>query len=107
MIKITNENYSELINSGKPVVIDFFAEWCGPCKIVGETLNEISSEYSEDDICIGKCNIDEESELAVEYNIRNIPTLILFNKDGELFTRLVGAKSKSEIKECIDQLLSE
>ena len=91
---ITMDNFEEeVLKSELPVLVDFFAEWCGPCKMVGPLISEIAAEY-EGKIKVGKVNVDEESELAGRYNIFSIPTVIGF-KNGEIANKLVGLNSKS------------
>lgn len=93
--KLDNENFeTEVLNSSKIVLVDFFADWCGPCKMVGPIVDEIAKENT--DICVGKVNVDENQELAIKYNVVNIPTLIMF-KDGKENSRFVGFHSKQEI----------
>ena len=99
----TDENATAEIESGKPVVIDFWAEWCGPCKRVAPIVDELAEEY-KDRVLIGKYNVDDYSDLSSEYSIRNIPT-ILFFKDGELKERNVGSISKADLAKKIDALL--
>ena len=93
---ITDENFeTEVLKSGKPVLVDFWAEWCGPCKQIGPTLEEISDEMAND-IIIAKHNIDNEPNTPTKYGVRGIPTMLLF-KDGELKATKVGATPKSDI----------
>lgn len=99
----TDDNAKEAIASGKPVVIDFWAEWCGPCKKVAPIVDELSEEY-KDKVLIGKYNVDDYSDFSTEYSIRNIPT-ILFFKDGELKERNVGSISKADLEKKITALL--
>jgi len=95
-VRVTDENFdSEVIKSSKPIVVDFWAEWCGPCKQIGPTLEEISEEMSNE-VTIAKHNIDEEPNTPTKYGIRGIPTMLLF-KAGELKATKVGATTKSNI----------
>ncbi len=101
-INVTDENFeTEVIKSNKPVVVDFWAEWCGPCKMIGPILEELSSEMS-DKVIIAKHNIDEEPNTPTKYGIRGIPTMLLF-KENELKATKVGASTKSDIKSWIEQ----
>jgi thioredoxin 1 len=94
--KVTDENFdTEVLKSSKPIVVDFWAEWCGPCKMIGTTLEEISVEMTNE-IAIAKHNIDDEPNTPTKYGIKGIPTMLLF-KDGELKSTKVGATSKSDI----------
>jgi len=102
-LEITDATFEEVLNSGKPVVIDFWAEWCGPCRMVGPIVDELSNEYSEK-VVIGKVDVDSNDEITSKYGIRNIPT-ILFFKNGELVDKQVGAAQKTVLKEKIDKLL--
>ena len=95
-VNVTDENFeSEVIKAGKPVVVDFWAEWCGPCKQVGPILEEISKEMSND-VVIAKHNIDDHPNQPTKYGDRGIPTMLLF-KDGELKATKVGATTKTNI----------
>lgn len=95
IVKITNENFrSEVLESDVPVLVDFWATWCGPCQMQAPVLDELASEYSS--IKIGKINIDEEQRLAMEYGVTSIPTLMLF-KNGKAEQTLVGLRQKAEL----------
>ena len=96
-VKITNENFETLKNGELPLVIDFWATWCGPCRMIAPIVEELAKEY-EGKVVIGKC------DLAAEFLVRNIPTII-FIKNGAMVDKLVGAVSKSVLKEKIDSLL--
>ena len=100
---VTNENFSDIISGSVTVVVDFWATWCGPCRALAPVVEEIASEY-EGKAEIVKCNVDDCDEIAAQYSIRSIPTLIFF-KDGKAVDRLVGAVPKSEITAKIDALL--
>ena len=94
-VNVTDENFeAEVIKAGKPVIVDFWAEWCGPCKQIGPILEEISNEMS--DIVIAKHDIDSEPNMPTKYGVRGIPTMLLF-KGGELKATKVGATPKSDI----------
>lgn len=92
---------SSVLQGDKPALIDFWAEWCQPCKMLAPTVEEIAGEY-EDKIMVGKLNVDDNPATATKYGIRGIPTLLLF-KGGQVVQQLVGVKSKAEIKKIIDE----
>lgn len=102
-LKITDELGKELIASGQPVVIDFWAEWCGPCRQIGPFVDELAAEY-EGRVTIGKYNVDEGDEISGEYGIRNIPTLLFF-KGGQLVDKHVGSANKAQLEEKVKSLL--
>ena len=94
-VRITSSNYAGLVMaSEKPVLLDFWASWCGPCRMVSPVVDEIASE--RDDLLVGKVNVDEEPELASAFNISSIPTLVVL-KDGKVANRATGARPKSSI----------
>lgn len=100
-INLTNQNFEEeVLKSDLPVLVDFFATWCGPCKMIAPVISEISEVY-KDKVKVGKVNVDEENELAMRYQISSIPTLVLF-KDGKAVKSLIGLSSKSEIENIIN-----
>lgn len=102
-LAINKENFEEVMASGKPVVIDFWAEWCGPCRMVAPIVDELAAEYG-DKVVIGKCDVEENDEITVKYGVRNIPTII-FLKNGEPVDKQVGACSKDALKAKIEKLL--
>tara|TARA_B100000029_G_scaffold508558_1_gene595766 strand:+ start:1306 stop:1632 length:327 start_codon:yes stop_codon:yes gene_type:complete len=104
--KTNDANFSnDVINSTLPTIVDFWAEWCGPCKIIGPVLEEISQE-KQNLLNIYKLNVDENPETAQKYNVRGIPTLIFFNK-GEIIETKIGSLPKSALNEWIESLLNK
>mgnify|MGYP002625084359 CR=1 FL=1 len=103
-LHITSENFKELTQSGTPLVLDFWATWCGPCKRLAPIIEELATEY-EGRVNIGKCDVEEDDELAMQFQVSSIPTVVFFNKQGEMFKRLVGLQSKATLVENIEQLL--
>ncbi|MBQ0144884.1 MAG: thioredoxin [Bacteroidales bacterium] len=99
----TPENFAGILSGNTVVMVDFWATWCGPCRALAPTVEAIASEY-EGKAAVVKCNVDECEDIAVEYGIRNIPTLI-FIKNGELADRLVGNVTKAEIAAKLDSLI--
>lgn len=102
-LEITDANFEELANAGKPLVIDFWAEWCGPCRMVGPIIDELAAEF-EGKVTIGKLDVDNNDDVVSKFGIRNIPT-ILFLKDGEVVDKQVGATNKSALTDKINALL--
>ena len=96
VIKISKENFaSEVLNSNKPVLLDFYADWCGPCRMVGPIVSEIANERS--DVKVGKINVDEQPELAAQFQVMSIPMLAVI-KNGKLENQVVGYRSKDQIE---------
>ncbi len=102
ILNISSGNFNEeVLKSDKPVLIDFYADWCGPCKAMSSVIKDVAIEIS-DNVKVLKVNVDEESELSSQYEISTIPTLILF-KNGEAIKNIVGLRDKSEIVEFVNQ----
>ena len=100
---VTDANFAEILNSDQPVLVDFWATWCGPCKAISPVVDEVAAEY-EGKAVVGKCNVDECDDVPMNFGIRSIPT-ILFFKNGELVDRHVGVISKGDLAAKIDALL--
>ena len=101
--EITDANFQELLAEGKPLVVDFWAPWCGPCKMISPIFDELAEEY-EGRIIAGKVNVDENDDTCAAYGIMNIPT-ILFFKGGELVHRQVGAIRKPDLQKLFEEVL--
>ena len=93
-VKVTKENFREVVSSDKPVLLDFYADWCGPCRMVGPIVEEIANEHPE--YVVGKINVDEEPALAQEFGVMSIPTLVVM-KDGKVVRQVAGARPKAQI----------
>ena len=102
-VTITTENLETLKNGDLPLVVDFWATWCGPCCMIGPIIAELAKEY-DGRIVVGKCDVEENDDIAMEFGIRNIPT-ILFFKNGEVVDKMVGAAAKAKIQEKFEALL--
>ena len=102
-VTITNENFEDVKNGNLPLVVDFWATWCGPCRMIAPIISELAEEY-DGRITVAKCDVEEADDVAMEFGIRNIPT-VLFFKDGKVVDRLVGAVPKAKIKEKFEALL--
>ncbi len=95
-VEFTDSNFNEKALSGGVAVVDFWAEWCGPCRLIGPIIEDLSKEY-EGKATIGKVNVDDNPEISLKYNIRSIPT-VLFIKDGEVVDKQVGATTKANLE---------
>jgi len=102
-VNITTENFASYKSGDLPLVVDFWATWCGPCRMIGPIVSELAEEY-DGKLVVGKCNVEENDELTSDYGIRNIPT-ILFFKNGEVVDKFVGASTKAALKEKFEALL--
>lgn len=102
-LNITNENYEAIVADSKPTVIDFWAEWCGPCRTIAPIVEELAEEYA-DRVNIGKCDVDSADDVVATYRVRNIPTLV-FIKDGNVVGKHVGAISRNDLAAKIEELL--
>ena len=102
-VQITTDNFEGLKNSELPLVVDFWATWCGPCRMIAPIVEELAKEY-DGKINVGKCDVEECDELAAEFGIRNIPTLLFF-KNGQVVDKMVGAVSKAKLQEKFESIL--
>jgi thioredoxin 1 len=102
-VNVTNDNAKEFMATELPIVLDFSATWCGPCKQLAPIIDELSNEY-EGRIAVGKCDIEEADDLTAEYGIRNVPTVI-FIKNGQIVDKFVGSKSKGDVQAKFEALL--
>jgi thioredoxin 1 len=103
-LEITDENFDELVlKSEKPVVVDFWAEWCGPCRMIGPLINEMSKEF-EGKALVGKVNVDQNANVSAQFGVRSIPT-VLFIKNGEVVDKSVGAVPKATLEAKLNALL--
>ena len=102
-LNITNENYEAILAESKPLVIDFWAEWCGPCRTIAPIVEELAEVYA-DRVNIGKCDVDSSDDVVAIYRVRNIPTLV-FVKDGQVVDKHVGAITRSDLVAKIEAML--
>ncbi len=105
-IKITDANAQEIISSGKPVVIDFWATWCGPCMAMAPLIDELATEY-EGKVVRGKYNVDEEGDLSSEYRIMSLPTILFFKDGKKTDIRLAGSQTRATLEAKIAELLAK
>jgi thioredoxin len=103
IVTLTQDNFAQqVLQSPAPVLVDFWAEWCGPCKMISPLLDELADEY-DGKVKIGKVNVDEQQSLAAEYGVRAIPTLLVFHH-GQVAEQMVGARSKRDFKASLDRV---
>lgn len=103
-LNFTNSNFKEeVLQSKEPVLVDFWATWCGPCRMMGPVVEELANDYSGK-VKVGKVNVDEEPELAQEYGIMSIPTIIIF-KEGKIVNQVVGARTKSDLEAILQDFI--
>ena len=102
-LEITDQNYAELTAQGKPMVIDFSAAWCGPCRKMAPIIDDMADKY-DGQVVVGTCDVDDNEDLAAQFGVRNIP-VVFFVKDGKIVDKLVGAVPASQVEEKIKALL--
>lgn len=102
-LQITDSNFDQLLAEGKPMVVDFWATWCGPCRKIGPYIEELAEQYGDQAI-IGKVDVDDNDQLAIRFGIRNIPT-VLFMKNGEIIEKQVGAAPKAALEAKLKEIL--
>ena len=99
VLKITKENFNEVTGRGLPVLIDFYADWCGPCRMMAPVMEEIAAE--RDDVLVGKINVDDEGELAMAFGVQSIPLIVLV-RDGKVVAQSLGARPKASIEAMLE-----
>ncbi len=100
---VTDTNFKELLGTTRVAMVDFWATWCGPCRMLSPTVDDVAAQYAGR-VTVAKCNVDDQEDLAAQYGIRSIPTLLFF-KDGEVADRTVGVVSRTEIENKLENLL--
>lgn len=100
---ITEQNFDELLNSGKPLMVDFYADWCGPCRHITPYVGQIAKDYA-DKAVVGRCNVDDNQELASRFGIMSIPAILYF-KDGKLANTIVGGVPKAQLENALKEIL--
>ncbi len=105
-LELTKDNFVDTVKNAKVAIVDFWAPWCGPCRMIAPIIEELSEEYKDKGVVVGKINTDEQQELAIQFGIRSIPT-VLFFKNGELADSMIGAAPKAMYEEKIKALLGE
>lgn len=104
VFEFTDQNFeSEVLQSGNPVLVDFWAEWCGPCKVIGPVVEDIANDY-KNRVKVGKLNVDHNQQTAMKYGIRSIPSLLVF-KDGSVFNQIVGSVPRERITKLLEEAL--
>ncbi len=103
-VEITDKNFNEILNTQKPVLVDFWAEWCGPCKMIGPVVEELAADYDGKAV-IGKVDVDTNPEVSAKFGIRSIPTLLVF-KNGEIVDKQIGAVPKAVLSNKLDAQLA-
>lgn len=106
MIDVTEQNFQEVLGSKKITLLQFSAEWCGPCKMLSPIVKKVSEENEGKDLTIGKVNVDSDAPVAARFNVRNIPTLIYLDEKGEVLFKSVGAQEQKTIQSKLDELLN-
>lgn len=105
-LEITDSNFEEtVLNSGKPALVDFWAEWCMPCKMLAPAIEELAKEY-EGKVVVGKVDTDNNRDISMKFGISAIPTVIIFNAQGEMVKKFVGLQQKADFKAALEELLS-
>ena len=102
-LQISRENFESLKNGDKPLVVDFWATWCGPCRMIAPFIEKLAERYG-DKIVVGKCDVEENEDMAAEFGIRNIPTILCF-KGGQIVNKVVGAQTEAKLDEMFQSLL--